>query len=67
MGRAQDLLRGLVAHAVAYKKQAPYNYKCRKLYPALGAPARQKQLLLFFDSDGPGATCMAALDFSCHK
>ena len=37
---AQDLLRGLAAHAVAYKKQAPYNYKCRKLFPALGAPAR---------------------------
>jgi hypothetical protein len=35
----EDLLRGLAAHAVAYKKQAPYNYKCRKLFPALGARA----------------------------
>ncbi len=33
----EDLLRALAAHSVAYKKMAPYNYKCRKVYPALGA------------------------------
>lgn len=33
----EDLLRALAAHKVAYKKMAPYNYKCRKVYPALGA------------------------------
>ena len=33
----EDLLRGLAAQAVDYKKQAPYNYKCRKVFPALGA------------------------------
>ena len=35
----EDLLCSLAAHAVAYKKQAPYNYKCRKVFPALGARA----------------------------
>ncbi|BDA43258.1 Serine/threonine protein kinase OSK3 [Coccomyxa sp. Obi] len=31
----EDLLRALTAQKVAYKKMAPYNYKCRKVYPAL--------------------------------
>ena len=35
----EDLLRALTAQRVAYKKTAtPYNYKCRKVYPALGMP-----------------------------
>lgn len=32
----EDLLRALHALSVSYKKLAPYNYKCRKLYPARG-------------------------------
>ena len=32
----EDLLRALHALAVGYKKVAPYNYKCRKLYAARG-------------------------------
>lgn len=36
----EDLLRALHALAVGYKKVAPYNYKCRKLYPARGEPRR---------------------------
>jgi hypothetical protein len=31
-----ELLRALVYHTVAYKKMAPYNFKCRKVYPARG-------------------------------
>lgn len=34
----EDLLRALHALSVGYKKVAPYNYKCRKLYPARGEP-----------------------------
>ncbi|CAL5229165.1 g12440 [Coccomyxa viridis] len=30
----EDLLRALHTLSVGYKKVAPYNYKCRKLYPA---------------------------------
>ena len=33
----EDLLRALHALSVGYKKVAPYNYKCRKLYAARGA------------------------------
>ena len=32
----EDLLRALHALSVGYKKVAPYNYKCRKLYAARG-------------------------------
>ena len=32
----EDLLSALHALSVGYKKLAPYNYKCRKLYPARG-------------------------------
>ncbi len=32
----EDLLRALHTLSVGYKKVAPYNYKCRKLYPARG-------------------------------
>lgn len=31
-----ELLRALLAHTVSYKKMAPYNFKCRKIYPARG-------------------------------
>ncbi len=37
----EDLLRALHTLSVGYKKVAPYNYKCRKLYPARGNPRRQ--------------------------
>ena len=38
----EDLLRALHTLSVGYKKVAPYNYKCRKLYPARGAARRQR-------------------------
>ena len=37
----EDLLRALHTLSVGYKKVAPYNYKCRKLYPARGISCRQ--------------------------
>lgn len=37
----EDLLRALHTLSVGYKKVAPYNYKCRKLYPARGTSCRQ--------------------------
>ncbi len=43
----EDLLRALAAQKVAYKKMAPYNYKCRKVYPALGKTPPTSTLLCF--------------------